>query len=65
MQLLQLANALFISSALASAVLDVRDEFQPTAGSLACFYMTNDLNWAGEGQNICAISGECSTSASD
>ncbi|GAB1733528.1 hypothetical protein NU195Hw_g9294t1 [Hortaea werneckii] len=38
-----------------------RDEFQPTADSLNCLYMTNDVNWAGEGQNLCNLSGYCSS----
>ncbi|KAI7668404.1 hypothetical protein KC322_g16443 [Hortaea werneckii] len=42
-----------------------RDEFQPTANSLNCLYMTNDVNWAGEGQNLCNLSGYCSNSLPD
>ncbi|KAI7083172.1 hypothetical protein KC356_g7779 [Hortaea werneckii] len=42
-----------------------RDEFQPTADSLNCLYMTNDVNWAGEGQNLCNLSGYCSNSLPD
>ncbi|RMZ24011.1 hypothetical protein D0859_11939 [Hortaea werneckii] len=38
-----------------------RDEFQPTADSLNCLYMTNDVSWAGEGQNLCNLSGYCSS----
>ena len=38
-----------------------RDEFQPTADSLNCLYMTNDVGWAGEGQNLCNLSGYCSS----
>ncbi|KAI7349946.1 hypothetical protein KC354_g13025 [Hortaea werneckii] len=42
-----------------------RDEFQPTADSLNCLYMTNDVSWAGEGQNLCNLSGYCSNSLPD
>ncbi|RMY52757.1 hypothetical protein D0864_14215 [Hortaea werneckii] len=47
------------------ANIQPRDEFQPTAGSLNCLYMTNDVNWAGEGQNLCNLSGFCSDSLPD
>ncbi|RMZ01321.1 hypothetical protein D0860_07664 [Hortaea werneckii] len=43
------------------ANIQPRDEFQPTADSLNCLYMTNDVNWAGEGQNLCNLSGYCSS----
>ncbi|KAI7155432.1 hypothetical protein KC349_g6994 [Hortaea werneckii] len=47
------------------ADIQPRDEFQPTADSLNCLYMTNDVNWAGESQNLCNLSGYCSNSLPD
>ncbi|RMX97005.1 hypothetical protein D0867_12939 [Hortaea werneckii] len=43
------------------ADIQPRDEFQPTADSLNSLYMTNDISWAGEGQNLCNLSGYCSS----
>ncbi|KAI7277702.1 hypothetical protein KC345_g6467 [Hortaea werneckii] len=47
------------------ANIQPRDEFQPTADSLNCLYMTNDIGWAGEGRNLCNLSGYCSNSLPD
>ncbi|KAI6886923.1 hypothetical protein KC318_g9333 [Hortaea werneckii] len=47
------------------ADIQPRDEFQPTADSLNSLYMTNDISWAGEGQNLCNLSGYCSNSLPD
>lgn len=57
-----LTGALVFGTTGASASIEMRDQFQPTEDSLACFYMTNELDWKGEGQNICAVSGQCSQS---
>ena len=27
--------------------------------NLLCLYLTNGLNWAGEGENLCQIAGQC------
>ena len=43
----------------ANTAVHVRDEWQPSAESLACLYMTNEINWAGEGVNLCEIGGTC------
>ncbi|KAK5135749.1 hypothetical protein LTR08_004735 [Meristemomyces frigidus] len=39
-----------------------RDEWQPSPQSLACLYMTTDVNWKGDGQNLCEVSGRCGNS---
>ncbi|KAI6904569.1 hypothetical protein D0869_07653 [Hortaea werneckii] len=71
MQLLTVAATFFATYAVAAhdvvalADIQARDEFQPTADSLNCLYMTNDISWAGEGQNLCNLSGYCSNSLPD
>ncbi|RMX95325.1 hypothetical protein D0867_13543 [Hortaea werneckii] len=65
--LLTVAATFFATYAVAAhdvvalADIQARDEFQPTADSLNCLYMTNDISWAGEGQNLCNLSGYCSS----
>jgi hypothetical protein len=39
--------------------IEIRDEWQPNGSSQVCFYMTNDVNWQGEGMNICEVGGQC------
>jgi hypothetical protein len=34
-----------------------RDEFQ--AGGLVCIYLTTEVNWTGEAQNLCQVAGQC------
>jgi len=53
--------AFALSCSLASAGQPLaRDEWQPSAGSLACLYLTTEPQWQGEGQNLCEVSGQCS-----
>lgn len=60
MHLLNVAALALLSGSLALAALnEARDEWQPSADSLACLYMTNDYDWAGEGQNLCEVGGQC------
>lgn len=39
--------------------LEARDEWQPTASTLTCLYLTNEPEWAGEGINPCEVGGTC------
>ncbi|KAK3058223.1 hypothetical protein LTR09_001301 [Extremus antarcticus] len=39
-----------------SGNLDTRD----TTDALLCLYLTNGVNWEGEGQNLCQVAGRCS-----
>jgi len=42
------------------AQLQARDELQTDyTGELVCLYMTDGVNWTGEGQNICEVPGQC------
>ncbi len=38
-----------------SGNLDTRD----TTDALLCLYLTNGVNWEGEGQNLCQVAGRC------
>ena len=60
MNLLTFTAFTLLSSSLALAVKEYpRDEWQLDADSLACLYMTSDVDWKGEGQNLCEVSGQC------
>ncbi|KAK3724519.1 hypothetical protein LTR37_001143 [Vermiconidia calcicola] len=48
-----------------SVQLQARDEWQPSATSLVCLYMTNGVNWTGEGLNICSVGGICANELPD
>ncbi|KAK3706155.1 hypothetical protein LTR37_012856 [Vermiconidia calcicola] len=45
--------------------LQAHDEWQPSATSLVCLYMTNGVNWTGEGLNVCEVGGMCANELPD
>ncbi|KAK4545046.1 hypothetical protein LTR36_003597 [Oleoguttula mirabilis] len=66
MQFLSIAAIALLSSPFAlAAVKEARDEWQPSASSLACLYMTNSYDWSGESQNLCEVGGQCGNSLPD
>lgn len=61
MHLITLITTILLLSPLTlAATVCRRDEWQPSASSLACLYMTNEAGWHGEGLNICEVPGKCS-----
>ena len=42
-----------------ASALETRDEWQISPDGLQCLYMTNEANWAGEGENLCFTGGKC------
>lgn len=51
----------FASPIVVNNEIAARDEWQPTASTLTCLYLTTEANWGGEGINLCEVGGTCST----